>query len=242
MGSGTDAGFIDVDYWLPVDASHEIVGNRFADNTILGCRLNISDNTIHNCENSCETILDNYQYKENDYQILKTEARLIMADLQCVTVRNDKTSSVDDALQNASNLGICDLFEQTLSNACLSLSKCSSIGSRLNIYNIEAGFTANKDNSIISNSTWYLAEAEEAITDEEVYKLENFVGGYDANLTDDEAMISTKSVKRIKQLRKIFERFFQSVIHQVVVLLLFDSPWIAASARIDNNFYHLLYI
>ena len=142
--------------------------------------------------------MDSYQYKENDSQILKIEASPIMRDLQCVTVRNDKTFSVNDALENASNLGICDLFEQTPSNSCLNLSKCASTGSGPDISNTEAGFTADEDISIIFNSTGYLAEAEEAITDEEVYKLEKVVGGYDANLADQKAMISKKSVKRIK--------------------------------------------
>lgn len=54
MGNGANAGFIDVDYPVRVNASHEIVGNRFVDNTILG--LNIINNIIHNCENSCKKI------------------------------------------------------------------------------------------------------------------------------------------------------------------------------------------
>ena len=81
---------------------------------------------MRNGENSCKTILDNYQYKENDSQILieiKTKADPIMGDFHCVTVSNDKIFSVEDALGNASNLGLCDLFEQTSSNARLNLRK-----------------------------------------------------------------------------------------------------------------------
>ena len=77
-------------------------------------------------------------------------------------------SSVDDELENAGNVGICDLFDQTSLNACLNLTKCESIGSELNISNIKAGFTADKDSSVLFDSTGDLAKV---ITEGEVYKL-----------------------------------------------------------------------
>ena len=93
MGNGTDRGPIDVSYLVSVEASREIVGNCLEDSTILGCSLNIISNTMHNCDNSCKTILISYLYKENDSQILteiKTEADPIIGDFHCVAVSNDK--------------------------------------------------------------------------------------------------------------------------------------------------------
>ena len=93
MGNGTDAGFIDVDYSVCVEASCEVIGKTFEDSAICGCSLNIIGNTVHNFENSCETILDSYQYKENNSQVLpemKTEADPIMGDVHCVTVSSEK--------------------------------------------------------------------------------------------------------------------------------------------------------
>ena len=93
MGNGSDAGFIDIDYSVRVESAREIVGKTFEDSTILGCSMNIIVNTIHNFEDSCRTNLDSYQYKENDSQALtkiKSEADLIMGNLYCVTVSNEK--------------------------------------------------------------------------------------------------------------------------------------------------------
>ena len=67
---GTDAGFIDVDYPVRVEASCEVIDKTFEDSAMRGCSLNIIGNTMHNFENSCETTLDSYQYKENDSQVL----------------------------------------------------------------------------------------------------------------------------------------------------------------------------
>ena len=61
MGNGVDGGLMDVDYSVRVETSREIVGNWLEDSTILGCSLNIIANTMHDCENSCETILNSYQ-------------------------------------------------------------------------------------------------------------------------------------------------------------------------------------
>ena len=85
LGNGTDRGPIDVGYSVSVEASCEILGNCLENSTVLGCSLNIVGNTMHNCENSCKTILNSYQYKENDSQILtelKTEADPIIGDFQ----------------------------------------------------------------------------------------------------------------------------------------------------------------
>lgn len=85
LGNGTDRGPIDVGYSVSVEASREILGNCLENSTVLGCSLNIVGNTMHNCENSCKTILNSYQYKENDSQILtelKTEADPIIGDFQ----------------------------------------------------------------------------------------------------------------------------------------------------------------
>lgn len=93
MGNGTDAGFIDVDYSVHVESARETVGKTFEDSTILGCSMNIIVNTMHNFENSCGTNLDSYQYKENDSQTLtkiKSKVDLIMGNLHCVTVSNEK--------------------------------------------------------------------------------------------------------------------------------------------------------
>ena len=62
---------------------------------------------MQSSENSCETILDSYENKENDSQILaetKPETDPIMGDLHFITLSNDKIFSVDDALENSSNL------------------------------------------------------------------------------------------------------------------------------------------
>ena len=126
---------------------------------------------------------------------IKTEADPIMGDFHCVAVSNDRIFSVDNELGNAGNVGICDLFEQTSLNARLNLNKCESIGSELNISNIKAGFTANKDCSFIFDSSGCLVET---TSGEEVYKLEKFVDGNDVNLTDEETMISGKPAKRFK--------------------------------------------
>ena len=175
MGNGIDAGYIDIDCSVGVDASRKIVRKRFEDSTIIGYRLNTIGNTMHNCENSCENICDSYQYKENDSQILtkiKTEADHIMGVRKLCYFQRRQIFSVDYTQENASNLGICDLFEHTSSNVRLKLSKCESKGSELNISNIKAGFTADKDSSVISNSTGYLVEVDEAITEGGVQKLE----------------------------------------------------------------------
>ena len=95
---------------------------------------------MRNGENLCETILNSYQYEENNYQILteiKIEADPIMEDFHCVTVSNDKIFSVDDTLEIVSNLGICDLFEQTSSNARLNLTERERIGSEPNIVTLK---------------------------------------------------------------------------------------------------------
>ena len=113
---------------------------------------------------------------------IKTKAGPIIGDSHCVTVSNDKIFSVNDTLEGASNVCMCDLFEETSSNAHL---KCESIESELNISNIKAGFTADKD-SVIFNSTGHLVEADEAITEEGVYKSGKLADGYDVNLTDEE--------------------------------------------------------
>ena len=52
-------------------------------------------------------------------------------------------------------------------------------------------------------------------------------------------MISAKSAKRFKRLKKSFKQFLQSVIHHFAAI---HDPWVAAAACIDNNFSHLLYI
>ena len=118
-----------------------------------------------------------------------------------------KNISVDDALENTSNLGIYHLFQQTSSNTRLNLSTCESIG-----------FTSSKTSSVILNSTGCLNEADEAITKEGVYKLKRFADSYNVNLTDEEAMINSKPVKRLKQLKKSFRRFLQSLRHHVAAL------------------------
>ena len=82
---------------------------------------------------------------------------------------------------------ICNFFEQTSSHACLNLSKCENVRSELNISNIKAGFTADKDSSVIFNSTGHL---------------ETFVDDCDVNLTDYETIISIKAVKTFKRLKK----------------------------------------
>ena len=92
-----------------------------------------------------------------------------------------KVFSVDDVLENAIYLGMCGLFEQTSPNAYWNLSKCEGMG-----------FTTDKNSSVIFNSTGYLAEADEVITEEGVYKLEKFADGYDVNLTDEEAILVQK--------------------------------------------------
>ena len=76
---------------------------------------------------------------------------------------------------------MCGLFEQTSPNAYWNLSKCEGMG-----------FMADKNSSVIFNSTGYLAEADEVITEEGVYKLEKFADGYDVNLTDEEAILVQK--------------------------------------------------
>ena len=76
---------------------------------------------------------------------------------------------------------MCGLFEQTSPNAYWNLSKCEGMG-----------FTADKNSSVIFNSTGCLAEADEVITEEGVYKLEKFADGYDVNLTDEEAILVQK--------------------------------------------------
>ena len=53
-----------------VEASCEVIDKTFEDSAMRGCSLNIIGNTMHNFENSCETTLDSYQYKENDSQVL----------------------------------------------------------------------------------------------------------------------------------------------------------------------------
>ena len=171
MGNGTDRGPRDVDYSASVEASREIAGNCLEDSTVLGCSLNIIGNSMHNCENSCKTISNSYQYKENDSQILtelKTEADPITGNFHCVAISNGKVSSVDDELENVGNVDIFDLFDQTSLNACLNLTKCESIGSELNISKIKARFMADKDSSVLFDSTGDLAKV---ITEGEVYKL-----------------------------------------------------------------------
>ena len=54
------------------------------------------------------------------------------------------------------------------------------------------GFTVDKNSSVIFNSTGYLAEADEVITEEGAYKYEIFTDGYDVNLTDEEAILVQK--------------------------------------------------
>lgn len=54
------------------------------------------------------------------------------------------------------------------------------------------GFTVDKNSSVIFNSTGYLAEADEVITEEGAYKYEIFADGYDVNLTDEEAILVQK--------------------------------------------------
>ena len=46
MGNGTDAGFIDVDYSVCVEASCEVIRKTFEDSAICGCSLNIIGITV----------------------------------------------------------------------------------------------------------------------------------------------------------------------------------------------------
>ena len=91
-----------------------------------------------------------------------------------------------------------DLFEQTSSFARLNLSKFESSGLELSISNIRAGFTANKDSSVIFNSTRYLVDPNEYITGKGVSSIDDC----DVALTDKERMINAKTVKKIKAIEK----------------------------------------
>ena len=93
-----------------------------------------------------------------------------------------------------------------------------SIGSELNISNIKAGFEADKDSSVIFNSTEYLVASDKIIAEEGVYKLEKLVDGYNVNLTDEETMISAKPAKRLKRLKESFRQILQSFRHDVAAL------------------------
>lgn len=67
-----------------------------------------------------------------------------------------------------------DLFEQTSSFARLNLSKCESSGLELSTSNIRAGFTANKDSSVIFNSTGYLVKLTKLLLKGEITNWKKF--------------------------------------------------------------------
>lgn len=74
-----------------------------------------------------------------------------------------KVFSVDDVLENAIYLGMCGLFEQTSPNAYWNLSKCEGMG-----------FTADKNSSVIFNSTGYLVKLAKLLLKGEITNWKKF--------------------------------------------------------------------